>query len=447
MPSLNIIIRQLHRSGIAVVLHKKSRFSLLALCLALLFPSVPYAEQGLSINMAEQMALQYDPMIKSFDQRMASFNEQAVSVNTWPDPKMRFGFLSVPTDTYDLDQEPMTQMIVGYQQMLPRGDSLDYMVRKMRAKADQSHADMQLRKRQVMLNTRKAWLEVYLQEQMEKIVLENRHLFKQQVEVSQSLYGAGKSNQQDVLQAELELSLLDDQLQKIIATKKESRSALAQWVGDEVAGFQLENGSSLFSDMDVNNIVYRNRLQQHPVFTKQAASVIDRVQDVSLAKQRYKPQWGFDVAYGKRDGNNADGSERADFFSALVTLDMPVFNEDRQDRELAASKKELLSESYKKQDLHLQLVVQLEQAQARWQQLTERLELYDQRVLKQARENARAALNGYQSGVVPFLTLTRARSAELKARLQRLQLYVEKAQVYAQLRYLIGDDLQPEILQ
>ena len=199
--------------------------------------------------------------------------------------------------------------------------------------------------------------------------------------------------------------------------------------------------------MDVNNIVYRNRLQQHPVFTKQAASVIDRVQDVSLAKQRYKPQWGFDVAYGKRDGNNADGSERADFFSALVTLDMPVFNEDRQDRELAASKKELLSESYKKQDLHLQLVVQLEQAQARWQQLTERLELYDQRVLKQARENARAALNGYQSGVVPFLTLTRARSAELKARLQRLQLYVEKAQVYAQLRYLIGDDLQPEILQ
>lgn len=447
MPSLKEIIRQLCCIDVAHTERKKARIKLLAIGLVLLLPVGSYAKQGLSITMAEQIALQYDPMIKSYDQRMASFNEQAVSVNTWPDPKMRFGILSLPTDTYDLDQEPMTQIIVGYQQMLPRGDSLDYMVRKMRAKADQSQADMVLRKRQVMLNTRKAWLETYLQEQMEKIVLENRHLFKQQVEVSQSLYGSGKSNQQDVLQAELELSLLDDQLQKIIATKKESRSALAQWVGDEAAGFPLESGSSLFSDMDVNNIVNRNLLQQHPMFKKQAASVVDRVQDVSLAKQKYKPQWGFDVSYGIRDGYNMDGSDRADFFSALVTLDIPVFNEDRQDRELAASKKELLSESYKKQDLHLQLVVQLEQAQARWQQLTERLELYDQRVLKQARENARAALNGYQSGVVPFLTLTRARSAELKARLQRLQLYVEKAQVYAQLRYLIGDDLQQEILQ
>lgn len=447
MPSLKEIIRQRCCIDVALTIRNIIQINLLAFGLVLLLPAGSYAQQGLSIGVAEQIALQYDPMIKSYDQRMASFNEQAVSVNTWPDPKMRFGFLSLPTDTYDLEQEPMTQIIVGYQQMLPRGDSLDYMVRKMHAKADQSQADMLLRKRQVMLNTRKAWLEVYLQEQMEIIVLENRHLFKQQVEVSQSLYGAGKSNQQDVLQAELELSLLDDQLQKIIATKKESRSALAQWVGDEAAGFTLENGSSLFRDIDVNKIEYRNRLQQHPMFIKQAASVIDRVQDVSLAKQRYKPQWGFDVSYGKRDGNNMDGSERADFFSALVTLDIPVFNEDRQDRELSASKKELMSESYKKQDLHLQLLVQLEQSQARWQQLTERLELYDQRVLKQARENARAALNGYQSGVVPFLTLTRARSSELKARLQRLQLYVEKAQVYAQLRYLIGDDVQQEISQ
>ncbi|MCW8955477.1 MAG: hypothetical protein OQL09_01235 [Gammaproteobacteria bacterium] len=48
-------------------------------------------------------------------------------------------------------------------------------------------------------------------------------------------------------------------------------------------------------------------------------------------------------------------------------------------------------------------------------------------------------MNGYQSGVVSFTSLTRARSAELKAQLQRLKLDVEKAMAYAEIRFLIGE--------
>jgi hypothetical protein len=42
-----------------------------------------------------------------------------------PDPKVSLGIMNLPTDTWDLDQEGMTQLKVGVSQMFPRGDSLE----------------------------------------------------------------------------------------------------------------------------------------------------------------------------------------------------------------------------------------------------------------------------------------------------------------------------------
>ena len=81
----------------------------------------------------------------------------------------------------------------------------------------------------------------------------------------------------------------------------------------------------------------------------------------------------------------------------------------------------------------------LEQLLARYEQLEKRLQLYDYDVLTRARQNAKAAFNGYQSGVVSFLILTRARSAELKAELQRLKLSVQKAMALADIYFLVGE--------
>ena len=125
--------------------------------------------------------------------------------------------------------------------------------------------------------------------------------------------------------------------------------------------------------------------------------------------------------------------------SFMLMFDLPVFTGKLQDQELAASRQMLQAERYMGQDVMLQLTAQLEQNLARWQQLSNRLQLYDERVLNQAQQNARAALKGYQSGVVTFEALTRARNAELETQMQRLDLYIEKAMVYAQILYLTAE--------
>ncbi|MCW8909922.1 MAG: TolC family protein, partial [Gammaproteobacteria bacterium] len=181
------------------------------------------------------------------------------------------------------------------------------------------------------------------------------------------------------------------------------------------------------------------RLGDYPLMAKYRAKEFASREQLDLAKQKYKPQWGFDISYAKRSGENMDGSDRSDFVSTMINFDLPVFTGQKQDKVVSARQKQLLASKYEKQDAYLQAVSQLEQFYARWQQLRERVGLYDRQVLKQAKQNATAALNGYQSGVVSFITLTRARSAELKAELQRLNLVVEQSIAHADIRYLVGD--------
>jgi outer membrane protein TolC len=184
--------------------------------------------------------------------------------------------------------------------------------------------------------------------------------------------------------------------------------------------------------------ILHEQLDQHPLVQQQQAAIAMQTEEVSLAQQKFKPQWGFDLSYNRSDGTSI-GSEEASTMTFMLMFDLPLITGNAQDRELAASKQMLQAERYMSQDVKRQLISQLDQALARWQQLTRRLELYDQRVLNQAQQNARVALKGYQSGVVTFDALTRARSAELDAQMQRLDLYVEKAMVYAQILYLTAE--------
>jgi len=399
------------------------------------------ADVSLSLQQAEQAALEQDPVIKSHLENARAFEDESVAAGEWPDPKLKFGFLSVPTDTYDLDQEPMTQFVLGYQQALPRGDSNRLMTAARQAQAQMKHADVALRQRMVQLNVRKAWYRVYLQDQSLKIIQQNRQLVKQQLRVSQSLYAAGKSQQQDVLQAELELSLLDDRIEQVGSMQQQSRAMLAKWVGDELAVLPLADPdgfprNAVHRDIDELLLV----LDDHPELKKTAAKIEASEKQVDLARQLYKPRWSFDVTYGRRDGVNMDGSDRADFLSALVNVDLPIFTEQNQDRILSARRSQLQAVRYEKTDTQLNLVASLKQTYARYSKLQQRVQLYDRQVLPQARQNARAAFNGYQSGVVSFNALTRARSAELKAELQHLNLMVEQAIAYAEIRFLAGED-------
>jgi outer membrane protein TolC len=417
-----------------LVLYRKNLFSGL-LCSCCLSLSVNVS--ALNLAQAEKLAVNDDPSIESFQATSRSYGEESVADDTLPDPRLVFGAVNVPVDTFDLDQEPMTQLKVGVVQTFPRGDTLQLKQQQSQSLSRSASAMADDARLKTISNVRETYLNLYYEVAAYRIIKETRQLFSELTKITESSYAAGRVNQQDVLLADLELSRLDDRATKIQASEEGYRSKLAQWIGD-VAWTTISTEFPVLPDLP-ENVDLNRVIPQHPLIRAESAKVEASKKMTEMARQEYKPGWSATLDYGHRSGYNPDGSERSDFASALVSLDIPLFTGNRQDKTVAANEEKIASARYAKDDKLRALKQQYEQNQHLWQRLSERKHLYETRLLTAAKNNSKAAMNAYQSGISEFNTLMRAQITELDVRLENLRVQVDRAIAQAKILYVIGD--------
>jgi outer membrane protein TolC len=306
--------------------------------LGILLPGIASA-QALSIDEAIELAIVQDLQTRQLEQKTQALQQQAIAADTLPDPRLKLGLMNYPTDTFERSQEPMTQNIIGIQQMFPAGDTLAIKSAKTMAMADMTQAAAMDSRRKLVRDVRRAWLELYYWRKAGNIVRHNENLFTELVNITESQYAAGRQKQQDVIRAELELGMLQDRLTRVATMQAINQSALARLIGETNAQQALNDALPELPALAAG----RDWLNHHPLITRENANVMAGEKDVLLAKQSYKLSWMLDVTYGQREGKNMDGSDRADFLSAMVMFDLPLFTGNRQDKKLAASRLDLNS--------------------------------------------------------------------------------------------------------
>lgn len=393
----------------------------------------------LSLQEAEKLAIQGDAKSSEIRLNSEALQEGSVAAGTLPDPKLKLGFSNFPTDTFDREQEPMTQIQVGIVQQFPRGKTLELQSSRMGDDAKGELARAEAQRRNILQQVRISWLEVYYWQNAAEVVAKNRKLFKQLVNTTQSLYAVGRRKQEDVLQAELELGLLDDRQTQVTTMVEVSRANLGKLIGAQAADRPLfKDFPSLPTIMTQENKSVR--LTQHPLLQIEQARISASQKNVEIARQAYKPEWALDVTYGFRDGYNPDGTDRADLLSAMVLMDMPLFTGNRQDKTLSASKLTHQAALYSRDDRMRELNKLWEATYAEWSRLGERLRLFETSLVSKARINANAALHAYQNDRGDFSSVMRASIMEFETQLRALSMRVEYAKSQAKLLYLQGDE-------
>jgi len=235
----------------------------------------------------------------------------------------------------------------------------------------------------------------------------------------------------------LELSLLEDRLTRTREQEELARAALSQWVGEPAWSGISGTLPELAAIQD--SAALADALDRHPLIRAEEARMEAADNGVQLALEQYKPGFMLDVTYGFRNGRDTDGSNRPNMLTGMVLIDIPLFTSKRQDKRLAASRLDYLAAGYARADRLRKMKKELDGSYRRWQRLGERGRLFNKRLLGEARLNAEASLNAYQSGITEFTTLIRARLRELDARLQALRIRVDRAKVQAGLLYLSGN--------
>jgi len=392
----------------------------------------------LTLQQAELLANAMDPGSKRYQSLARSMEQKSVADAQLPDPKLRFGLMNFPVDTFKRDQEPMTQIQLGVQQMFPRGDSLN--IKSQRTLINAKSNEYQAQNREIMLKkqVRMNWLELYYWLRAEEVVTKNRGLFEQLLEVTQYHYGAGRRNQQDVIRAQLELSRLEDRLIDIKTSQEKAGAELAVLIGRNMETITLpEELPIIAEDFDLQAI--HAQLISHPMMLVAKSQVEVGLKNVALAREAYKPGVMLGVNYGVRDGQNNNGSDRADFLSIGVTIDVPLFKEKRQDRQLKASQFQLGASQQMLDQRYLELKQALDKDYADWKRLQERHRFYHDKLIPQAEQNSEAALFAYQNDRVDFTSLMRARITALDTHLKAIRINVNRVKAQARVLYFSGE--------
>jgi outer membrane protein TolC len=414
-----------------------ARPAMLVFALFTLAADPAHAGTVLTLTEAEQIAIGADPVIAADRARAQALSETAVAEGQLPDPRLKAGVANLPLDTFELNQEDMTQLVVGVEQSFPPGDTLRYRQRQGEWQSAAEQADAQDTTRKLIRDVRNRYLELYYELQAGRIVAETRELFDRLVDITQAQYATGRASQQDVLGASLELARLDDRATRIRNEAENDRAALGKWLGEDVTRPLDEHLPVLPSPPSEETLLAA--LPQHPAIRAETARIESESQAIQIAREQYKPGWSVGLEYGQRYGEDANGESRPDMLTAMVSVDLPLFPGQRQDRRLAASLQEAEAARFSRADRLRELKEMLETEFANWQRLGERAALYETRLLPEANANAQAALNAYQSGVTDFTTLMRAGITDLEVRLEELRVRIERTQAQARLLYLAGE--------
>ena len=144
------------------------------------------------------------------------------------------------------------------------------------------------------------------------------------------------------------------------------------------------------------------------------------------------------MGYAYRDGELSAGQPRSDFFTVGVTVGLPFTRSKSIDSSLTAALRERSAAEYDREQAHRRLRRMLATEHARFDELSQRLALFEERILLQVRAHALASLDGYQSDTADFADVMRAYVDDLETRTEFIQLSVERASSYAALAYLGG---------
>jgi outer membrane protein TolC len=405
------------------------------------------AQATLQLNSLIESALTNDTSRSQFAAQSAAMRETAVATSTLMDPKLKVGFGGLPVDSFKFDEDPMTNISVGIMQQFERGATLDLNHRKANQQADGVAFSIQARERDIANSVTLLWLELGYLQQSAKVIKQNQQLMVELENFVQTNYSIGNSEAQDLLNAQLKVEKLDEKLQSNRQMQSRIVAQLSEWLGSQwlnsgiatQASYQLDwtKLDSIVSNHTSDTQFY-SLLNQHPMARMADATISANRTQVEMAEQAYTPQFGVEVMYAYRQADNMRGEPASDLLSAYLTMDIPLFTDNRQDKNLNSAQYQVGASQYQKDAWLSQMNAQVNALMADKVNLLERIERFEQRLLPQAQARIEAVERGYQNNTAQFGDVITVASDELALNIELIRLNTDLHQTYSKLASLLG---------
>ncbi|WP_426417774.1 TolC family protein [Aestuariirhabdus sp. LZHN29] len=394
---------------------------------------------SLSVHDAQQRALAENPRLSEIEARYRAALEVPEQVSALPDPTLTLGILNVPTDTFDMDQEAMTQMQVGFSQALPWLKERELAASAAKHIADATADERDEARNMLLRDVSRIWWGLYFVERSLQVTDENLQRLREFNRIAESRYRVGKGLQQDTLQAQLELS---NQLSRQLQLQNQQRqlsaqlNALLAQPADQLILVSLDEKPDQQELAPLPSLLSR-ALEQRPRILQQQKLVRAAEDRQARARVELRPDITLGGAYGYRQ-DDPRGADRADFVSFNIGIKLPIYAGSKQHKAISQRGAELVSRQEALYLAQLNVRSEVVQAASDYRRAQEQTLLLEQGIIPQSRLTVASMLSGYQFNKVDFSALIQAQLMANRVQVQYWKVLTEGQQALATLEAAIG---------
>ncbi|WP_312816474.1 TolC family protein [Atlantibacter subterraneus] len=386
---------------------------------------------ALSLEQTLDLAERYSAQLSANRNQVRAFGAMADSARQLPDPELKFGIENLPvqgSNAHRFTREGMTMQRVGVMQKYVSADKRDRKADTLLAQSASASAQAQVIRAQLQRDTAQAWLDLALSEKAVAAAQQLLQETEKQIPVQRSGVASGSASASGALALQTTLSALRDNL-----TLAERDVRLAQTRLYQLTGENIDNVAGAlprYQRLPADEQVLEQGVSAHP-------EVVLAAREADVAKARSaqsavasKPDVGVEVYYARR------AEEYGDLAGVMFTVDMPLFQSHRQDKDYAAdvsrameANDQLAQATRDRVALVRSLVAEYQAAQTLWSRKQQEIVPLNQQRLK--------VINAeYRSGQASLDAVLEARRGLLDAQLGAINAEKEMAQRWAVVRYL-----------
>ncbi len=410
-----------------------ARAPLSALVLLLVaWPASSASLSPLSLAEAQQRAVARAAAPTAADLRARAAREMAVAAAQRPDPVLGLSLVNLPADgpdRFSTTRDFMTMRSVSLMQTFTRDDKRQARADRYLREAEAEQAEYTLRSTDVRREVSLAWFQRRAAEQRLALLQAQRTEARLQVDAAVAAQRAGRGGSTDVLMARDAVAQIDQALLAAEAAVTTARRDLARWTDEPV-----ERPLGDPPTMDRHGLVDRplaEQLAQHPGLAQLAAREAVAVSAVAVARAEREPDWSAELMFSQR------GSRYSNMVSIGVSVPLPWDRPQRQDRELGARLAQADALREERVELEREVLAMVEGWIDGWRAALARRALIDREREPLAQQRVEAALAAYRGGAAPLGAVLDARRAALALRMERIDVELDAARLWAGLDTLI----------
>ena len=373
----------------------------------------------LSLEEAEQLALDLDPDIQAFLARADAYEHLAASVVDLPDAQIRLGLMNYPLEHGNFRTEGMTHSVVGVRQSIPpRGlrpalfDKNEYLAKEQDYKSV-NHA------LEITHKVRYAWLDAHYHQRRLELIHKWEELFGDLLHLARTLYSTGDGNKRDILQVELEQYKIEDRILEAEQDRDHAYIALREYIGRDSL-IIVSTTLPQWNEVPMLGTL-RPALAEHPRMIALSAQADAMKAQRRVEESGLNRKWMFDVSYAYRDGGLLSGESRSDLISAAVSFNLPIWGKEKFHQKIVQVSKLHSATLLEQQSTLRELETKLETAHTHWTTLNARVIRYEEQIIPKAEEHVTVTLESYENQANDLSEVVQSHISQIDAELKHLQ--------------------------